>query len=331
MYRVGIVGLGGISRVHARAVLDSPRTTLVAACDVSPEAVDSFLGEFELKCGYSDLGKLLQVEDLDIAIVCTWGPQHAPASNQISRSGSVRAILCEKPISQTETESRTMFETAAAHDVLLVEALKSLHHPVHLKAKSLLDDGAIGQLTGIRAVFTSARPLQHCTPAASWRYNRAKGGGIVYDLGCYVLHHARGLTGADPARVYATAFCGDEVEFQVSAVLDFPEDIVAQLTFSWRQFPSQYVEILGEQGEMRIDPAFNNESQQTGLQLRTQDSSECFEFEPQDPFLLQLEHLCDCIDGSIPHRIPPEVSIGNMRTIDAIHESINRGSAVTLA
>ena len=71
MYRVGIVGLGGISRLHARAVLDSPRTTLVAACDVSPEAVDRFLGEFELKCGYPDLGEMLQVEDLDIAIVCT--------------------------------------------------------------------------------------------------------------------------------------------------------------------------------------------------------------------------------------------------------------------
>jgi predicted dehydrogenase len=135
----------------------------------------------------------------------------------------------------------------------------------------------------------------------------------------------------DPERVFVSASYGDEVEFHVSAVLDFPDEVAAQLTFSWRQFPSQYVEILGDQGEMRIDPAFNNESQQTSLQLRTQDSSESFEFPPLDPFVLQLEHICDCLDSSHPHRITPDASIGNMKTIDAIYESMKKGQAVPLA
>ena len=331
MYRVGIVGLGGISRVHARAVVDSRRTALCAASDVVPEAVDRFVGEFELKRGYPDLEAMLRSEDLDIAIVCTWGPHHAEVSKRIARSGSVRAILCEKPIAQTAAESRSMFDTAREHKVILAEALKSLHHPMHLKASTLLDAGAIGQLTGIRGVFTSARPLERCTPSASWRYNRGKGGGIVYDLGCYLLHHARRFAGGDAEQVFATATYGDEVEFHVSALLNFPDDVAAQLTFSWRQFPSQYVEIVGDEGEMRIAPAFNNENQQTCLQLQTQDRSENFEFPAVDPFVLQLEHLCDCLDNGTPHRITPEDSIGNMMTIDAIHESTKKGQAVLVA
>ena len=316
--------------MHARAAFDSRKAELCSACDVSQEAVDRFVDEFELKRGYLELEQMLRSEDLDIAIVCTWGPHHAGVSNRIAGSGSVRAILCEKPISQTVAESQSMFATAQENGVLLAEALKSLHHPLNLKAKELLDAGAVGRLTAIRGIFTSARPVERCTPEASWRYNRSKGGGIVYDLGCYVLHHARSLAGADPERVYATASYGDEVEFDVAAVLNLPNDAVAQLTFSWQQHPSQYLEIVGTEGEIRVDPAFNNENQKTCLHVPTRDGSESFEFQPVDPFVLQLDHICDCLDRGIPHRIASEASIGTMKTIDAIHESIRKGQAVDL-
>ena len=330
MYRVGIVGLGGISRSHARSVLATHRAELIAACDVSQEAVDGFLREFDLKRGYVDLEEMLGTEELDLAIVCTWGPSHAEISNCIARTRTVGAILCEKPISQTATESEEMFATARQNGVLLAEALKSLHHPMNLKAKELVAAGTIGQLTGIRAAFTSARPIEKCTPDASWRYNRDKGGGIVYDLGCYVLHHTRCIAGADPDRVYATGSYGDEVEFDVSAVLEFAGDVTAQLSFSWRQFPSQYIEIVGDEGEIRVEPAFNNENCATALRVQTRDNVESFEFQPVDPLALQLDHLCDCLDSGLPHRVAPKDSIGNMKTIDAIHESIKKGRTIDL-
>ena len=63
--------------MHARAALDSQKAELCSACDVSQEAVDRFVDEFELKRGYLELEQMLRSEDLDIAIVCTWGPHHA--------------------------------------------------------------------------------------------------------------------------------------------------------------------------------------------------------------------------------------------------------------
>ena len=38
-------------------------------------------------------------------------------------------------------------------------------------------------------------------------------------------------------------------------------------------------------------------------------------------FALQLEHMCDVLDGKTEHRISPENSIGQMRVIDAVYES----------
>ena len=92
-YRIGIVGAGGISRAHGRAAAQSNRAEIVAVCDVLPEAVERYRGEFDVRKGYTDLDLMLDNENLDIAIICTWGRFHASLSNQIAKSQKVRAIL----------------------------------------------------------------------------------------------------------------------------------------------------------------------------------------------------------------------------------------------
>ena len=48
-YRIGIVGAGGISRAHGRAAAQSERAEIVAVCDVLPEAVERYRGEFDVR------------------------------------------------------------------------------------------------------------------------------------------------------------------------------------------------------------------------------------------------------------------------------------------
>lgn len=321
-YRIGIVGAGGISRAHGRAVARSHRAEIVAVCDVLPEAVERYRGEFDVRKGYVDLDAMLGDEDLDIAIICTWGCFHADLSNQIAKSQRVRAILCEKPITQTAAECEDMVACANANGILLAEAFKFRHHPLHLKTKEILDSGRIGTLGNIRSTFCTGVSANRRKPERNWRFNRAKGGGAVYDLGCYNTHHARFIAGADPIRVYATGEFGDEVDETVAALYEFPNHVTAQLTFSFKLAPSQYFEVSGSDGMLRTERAWNNENQPTTLEVRTRDGVEVYEFEPVDQFLNQLHHLCDCLDTGQRHRIPSENSIGNMKTLDAIYESM---------
>ena len=58
--------------------------------------------------------------------------------------------------------------------------------------------------------------------------------------------------------------------------------------------------------------------------------TELINFEPIHQFTNQLAHLCDCLETGQPHRIPPENSINQMRTIDAIFESAATGKAVEM-
>ena len=92
-----------------------------------------------------------------------------------------------------------MVAAAEENGILLAEAFKFRHHPMHLKAKELADSGAIGDVLTIRSTFCSggsgAGPETR-KPENNWRFNKAKGGGSVYDLACYCIHHARFMFGA---------------------------------------------------------------------------------------------------------------------------------------
>ena len=132
--RVGIVGAGGIAHCHGRAAQEAPEAVLTAICDVSADALERFGESFGVTRRYTDLERMLRGEDLDILVICTWGNSHADIAIRAARTGRVRAILCEKPISSTAAECEAMIETARDHGVLLAEAFKFRHHPCHIRA-----------------------------------------------------------------------------------------------------------------------------------------------------------------------------------------------------
>jgi predicted dehydrogenase len=226
---------------------------------------------------------------------------------------------------------------ARENKVLLAEAFKFRHHPQHLKTKELVRSGCIGPLQAIRSTFTVAAHPAHRTPAHNWRFDPARGGGAIYDLGCYNIHHARFIAGMEPERVYACAQWGESsgVVEAVAALLEFPGGLTAQLSLSFRCASSEWVEIHGEEGIIRLERAWNvehypAENHSTVLEVRGRDgSAERYEFPPVDQFALQLRHLMHCLETGEPHRIPPENSLGNMKVIDALFASMKSGQPVS--
>lgn len=330
---VGIVGAGGIAHCHGRAAREAPEAELAAICDVSEEALGRFGEAFGVSRRYTDLERMLHEEEIDVLSVCTWGNSHADICIRAARTGRVKAILCEKPISSTAAECEAMIETARDHGVLLAEAFKFRHHPCHLRAKELLDAGEIGRICLIRSTFTAAVEPRFLRPDHNWRFNREKRGGAVYDLGCYCIHHARFLAGSEPDLVHARGQYGETSQVPESVVvqLEFPGEVSAQCVFSFRCHSSQEFEVYGTGGYMRMDMAWNNEDRPVALEIRKNDGEErTLRFAPVFQFTDQLRHLCACLSTGGPHRIPGGNSLGNMKVIDAVHESIDSERPVVL-
>ena len=330
-YRVGIVGTGGIAHAHGRACKELECVELCAICDISEAALNRYGDELGVGSRYLDLDEMLAAENLDIAIICTWGAYHAEVGVQLANSRRVKAILCEKPFTSTATEAEQMVAAARNNGVLVAEAFKFRHHPMHLKAKELVNAGAIGDVMTIRNTFCAGGGgggPDTRRPESNWRFNKAKGGGSIYDLGCYCIHHARFIFDAEPVRVFASSQPGLEVDDAAYLLLVFPDDRTAQISVGFNSWGSQYAEICGTKGMLRMDKIWNNENQPVTLEQRTQHGTEFIQFEPTFQFTHQLRHMCDCLTTGQPHRISPESCVNQMRVIDAAFESMATGKAV---
>lgn len=332
-FRVGIVGAGGIARTHAQVLIERlDAVDLVAACDVSAETLEQFGDEFNMPGRYLDLNDMLVNEELDIAIICNWGVDHAKTAIQLAESRRVKAILCEKPFAMNAAEAEEMVAAAAKNDVLLAEAFKFRHHPMHLKVKAMVDEGAIGEVFSIRSTLMSSRGADPAdrTPDSNWRFNRAKGGGSINDLGCYCLAQIRFIYGTEPVRVFAQPQMGFEVDDRASVILVFPDNRTGQFTVGFNAWKSQGVDINGSTGSLHMDKPWNNSDEATNLEYRTAGSATSIRFEPLLHYISQLEHLCEVLTTGEPHRIAPQDSIDQMRALDAIFKSMATGRAVDL-
>ena len=333
-YRVGIVGAGGIARIHAEVLtqrLDA--AALTAICDISPQALEHFGDEFGVPGRYLDLSTMLDNEELDIVIICNWGVDHARTTVQIANSRRVRAILCEKPFAMNAAEAQEMVTAARENQILLAEAFKFRHHPMHLKAKSLVDAGTIGDVLSIQSTLISSRGKGGAamrTPDSNWRFSKAKGGGSINDVGCYCLAQARFIYGTEPVRLFAQAQMGVEVDEGAAVLLVFPENRFAHFSVGFSDWVSQGIEIFGSMGNLRMDKPWNNSDEATVLEWRTGDAMTRMDFEPRLQYTDQLQHLCDCLATGNPHRIAAQESISQMKVLDAILESMATGRVMEL-
>jgi predicted dehydrogenase len=147
-YRVGIVGCGGISRVHAKAYQSTENTEIVCCADIKEEAVNKFGEEFNVpeNARYLSHEAMLEAEKLDIISVCTWHGSHAPITIDACKAG-LKGVLCEKPMTTCLGDADAMLEAAAASSTKIAVGHQGRFRPVNVKARELIQGGAIGQPT----------------------------------------------------------------------------------------------------------------------------------------------------------------------------------------
>ncbi|SVB12553.1 uncharacterized protein METZ01_LOCUS165407, partial [marine metagenome] len=76
IYRIAIVGCGGISNAHGNACLESEQLDLVAACDINSQALKRFSDQFNIEHTYADLRQMLEKQTPDVLVIATWPAIH---------------------------------------------------------------------------------------------------------------------------------------------------------------------------------------------------------------------------------------------------------------
>jgi len=160
---VGIPLYGGAPRSHAAAYHQHPQTEVVGVCDIRPQALEDFKrdwGDVWPNVNvYTDYKSMLEKEQPDLVSVVTPDHLHADITVTAANQPSVRAILCEKPISTTLADADRMIAAADENNVLLSIEHTRRWSPLFHAARELIRDGDLGPLRSVTVNMYSPRSM----------------------------------------------------------------------------------------------------------------------------------------------------------------------------
>ncbi|MGW5053035.1 Gfo/Idh/MocA family protein [Actinokineospora sp. NPDC004072] len=128
--RIGIIGLGVISRFYLAALGDSGPLRLAAVCDRRRAALAPFRGE--VRC-YADHRDLIADGGLDGVVVTVPNDAHAAVCRDLLDAGI--PVCVEKPLATTVEDGRELVALAAARGTVL---FTSFHRRYNARVRDLL-------------------------------------------------------------------------------------------------------------------------------------------------------------------------------------------------
>lgn len=193
--RWGILGAGRISTVAVGPALASSPACEVAAVGARDRAragsLAAGLGAERGARAYGSYAEVIADPDVEVVYIALPNDAHVRWAVEAVRAG--KHVLSEKPLGMDRAEVSAAFDAAAAAGRLVVEAAWNRWHPRTRAAEQLVADGALGTVTAVDAGFTFSG-----VPAGDYRLQPERGGGALYDVGCYALAAAGWATGWAP-------------------------------------------------------------------------------------------------------------------------------------
>ncbi len=181
MVKVLIIGAAFSADLHADAYARlTNKAKIVGIADKDADRIKELAERygFEGYEVYDDFNTAIENCDCDVVDVCLPNFLHHDATIAALEKG--RHVICEKPLATTVEDALEMVETAKRCGKEIYYAEDWIGCPSLVKAKSLIDSGAIGDLTFVRA--RECHCGSHSPFAQTIKYC---GGGCMVHLGVH--------------------------------------------------------------------------------------------------------------------------------------------------
>lgn len=322
---VGIVGTGGMGRVHARHY--RALGVDLVAWDRDTAKLETFAAENGARVAGS-FGELLASSDL--ADICL--PTHRHYSFVLEALESKTAVLVEKPMGRTLDECRGMVRAASSAGVPLGVAHVVRYFPEHRRAHELVVSGAVGTPAAVRMRRGGRAPVG----SEGWFQDAEKSGGVILDLAIHDFDWLRWTLG-ECVQVYARSVRMGEVvraaEFvgdYALCTLSFEGGAVAHVEATWMD-PSGFrttLEVAGSGGLIEFDS-------RSEPVVRTHTEGASRSESPMaggdDPYYLQLKGVLEALESGVAMPVSGEEGLKAVGIALAALESAATGRPVTPA
>ena len=163
-----------------------------------------------------------------------------------------------------------------------------------------------------------------------WRLNRAlAGGGSMFDLGIYALNTTRWFSGEEPVDFRTLVATRDKtgkfnsVEETVNCLLKFPSGILAECGSSYGQSGTNYFQINGTTGHVRVEPAFTYGDSILKYEGNTESGDLAGSGAVYDPdqFVTEVTHFANCVLQNTEPATPGEEGLKDLLAVEQIYKA----------
>ena len=269
MIRVGIAGCGKIAQVrHLPEYQDRPDVTIRGLFDLNQERAKALAEQYKARA-YASYEELLADPEIDAVSICTANIAHAEMAIAALRAG--KHVLCEKPMATTLEDCERMVKAAEESGKVLMIGQNQRLAAAHVKAKELLEAGAIGRLISFTTAFRHGGPETWTVDpgANTWFFDKSRAVmGAMADLGIHKTDLIQFLTGQKVVQVQAHLATLDKkyadgspigVDDNAICIYTLEGGAVGTMTASWTDYCGEdnSTVLFGTEGVMRIyeDPA----------------------------------------------------------------------------
>ena len=152
MLHVGLIGTGVIFDLHIQGYLNNPDVKIVALCNRTIEKAKEKIMKFKLDKQisiYSDYKEMLEKEEFDIIEILLPHNLHAEVVIHAAKK-HIKVISVQKPMALTLEEADEMIQACSNSGSILSIYENFVFAPHIMKAKALLDEDYIGEISSIR-------------------------------------------------------------------------------------------------------------------------------------------------------------------------------------
>lgn len=322
-------GVLGVASIATRKVIPGMQqgewSEIAGIASRDLKRAEEAAGKLGIAKAYGSYEELLA--DPEIEAVYNPLPNHLHVPWSIKAAEAGKHVLCEKPISLTVAEAKTLLEARERCGVKIGEAFMVKTHPQWLRTRELIRNGVIGELRAIVGAFSYFnRDPQNVRNNPEW------GGGGMLDIGCYPITTSRFIFGEEPVRV--AGLIERDPDFKTdrlaSAILEFPSGH-ATFTCSMQLVAYQRMQFLGTTGRIEMEIPFNAPADR-GCRIFIDDGRDVFgsgirieRIPICDQYRVQGDAFSRAIREGSEVPVPLEDAIGNMAVIEAVFRAGESG------
>ncbi len=345
IHGVGIIGVGMIAQLHAKAIESIEGAKVVACFDINQERVTSFASQYGC-IGYTDFDAFLNDEAITVVNICTPSGLHLESALKAARAK--KHLIVEKPLEITVERCDAIIEAAKEHNVILSGIFPSRFHDVSLDIKEAIDKERLGKIALADAYVKWFRSQEYYD-SSGWRGTWAlDGGGALMNQSIHAIDLLQWFMGPVDK---VSAMCGTlthssiEVEDTAVATVQFSSGAFGVIEGTTSAYPGFFkkIEISGNKGSITMEEenlatwkfVDENESDERirekyGRFTKTGGGSS----DPNSIGYLghkrQFENVFKAIEGKCELLIDGKEARKAVEIIEAIYRSAKEGKVITL-